>query len=421
MSKTVLSIDGKLFSINGKLTYSEIEGSKKEMHGLLMNMRNIQGIFDTQADRSRFNRYGKIFCPDNNTDEMINSLKQWYDRGIRAITVGMQGGGNCFTIPYKELNNNPYSFDGKTVSKEYLDRLDKVIRACDEIGMAVIVSFFYFANLDELDGARGIINVVKTMCTFLKEKQYSNIIIEIANEQNIDGFKGSPIIFEPQGMVALMDIAKAYAGDIPIGCSGGGAFVNEEICKASDVVLIHGNGQSRSALYNMIKKAMKFSKDKPIVINEDSPAVGQLKVCEELKVSWGYYNNMTKQEVPTYWEITKGEDEYFAWRMADMIGITQEDIPVENQYYLQGLEPHMHHNNTRFPRVASLYPETIDFVRFYLNGELFYVCYDENFSVNFDCNWLQGGVETKNGDVWEAEINLVNGEKIQLKETVQNI
>ncbi len=420
MSKTILTIDGELFKINGKLTYSEIEGTKPKMHGLLMNSRHIQGIFDTQKDAERFNRYGQTFDPQKNTDDMIKELPSWYAKGMRAITVGMQGGGNCFTIAGRDLYNNPYSPDGKTVNPDYLNRLDKVITACDEMGMIVIVSYFYSENLHELDGAQAIINVVKTMGTFLKEKGYTNVIIEIANEQNIRPFKTSPIIYEPQGMVALLDIAKDYSGNIPVGCSGGGGFASEEICKASDIILIHGNGESRTQLYNHIRRVRGYSPNKPVVINEDSQAIGQIKVCEELATSWGYYNNMTKQEVPTYWEITKGEDEYFAWRMADMIGIPQEEIPFSEQYYFQGLEPHMHHNGIRFPRVASLYPETIDFVRFYQNGDLYYVCYDESFTVNFNCNWRQGGVETKDGDVWEAEIVLVSGEIIKFKETVKN-
>ncbi|MFI3238305.1 MAG: hypothetical protein R3Y47_09825 [Lachnospiraceae bacterium] len=419
MGKTFLTIEGSKFKMNGKLVYEELEGAKKEMHGMLMNQRFIQGIFDSK-DRIQFERYGKSFNPDQNVKELIEALPEWYDKGLRAITVGMQGGGSCFTIPSKLLQNNPYSADGKYIDEAYLARLGRVIRACDEIGMVVIVSYFYCANLDELNGANAVIEIVKGMSTYLKEQGYTNVMIEIANEYSIKPFEQMPIIHEPQGMVALIRIAQECAGTIPVGSSGGGGQVNKEVCEASDVVIIHGNGESRTRLYNHIRETRSYSLDKPIIINEDSQAIGQLKVCEELQTSWGYYNNMTKQEPPTYWGITKGEDAFFAWRMADMIGITQDDIPLSDQYYFQGFEPHMHHKGMRYPRLAALYPESIDFVRFYQNGTLYYVCYDESFTVHFKSNWEQGGVMTQDGDVWKAEVVLRDGEVLVLEEIVKN-
>lgn len=420
MKKTVLSIKDDKFLINDRLTYTEIENSNPKTHGLLMNARFIQAIFDTTT-REKFNRYGKIFNPEKNTDELVENLKAWYNKGIRCITIGMQGGGSCFTVDGSQLNNNPYSPDGLTVDKNYLARLDKVLKACDELGMAVIVSYLYSGNVANLCGAQAVINVVKTMTTYIKNTGYKNIIIEIANEYDVFPQGKMDIIKNPQGMVSLINIAKEYSGGIPVGCSGGGGTINEEICKASDVVLLHSNGQSRSRFYNMIVLARKYSENKPVVFNEDSQAIGQLLVCEEMAISWGYYNNMTKQEPPTYWEITKGEDEFFAWRLADMIGIEQEPIPEDEMYYLQGLEDHMHCNNERFVRVASLYPEKIDYVKFYKNSELVYVCYEEPFSLYFNCNWLQHGIMTKNGDIFEAEIYLRNGSKKVLTKKVKNL
>ncbi len=420
MAMTKLSIDGTKFRINGDLIYSEIEQCNEKYHGMLMNSRMIQGIFDSE-NSDLFQRYNKTFDPDVNTDELIAALPAWYAKGLRAITVGMQGGGSCFTVRACDLKNNPYSADGLQVDEAYLARLDRLINACDEIGMIVIVSYFYSGNIDTLDGAQGIINAVETMSTYLKEKAYTNIIIEVTNEYNIPPFKPYPLIQTAQGMASLIHIAKKAAGGIPVGCSGGGGCVQEDVCKASDVVLVHGNGCSRSQLYNMVQRVRAFTPDKPIVFNEDSQAVGQLKVCEELAVSWGYYNNMTKQEPPTYWEITKGEDEFFAWRMADMLGIAQEEIAPEDQYYFQGFEPHMHCKGMRYPRVASLYPENIDFVRFYRDDVLQYVCYDESFAYDFKSNWLQGGVQTENGDCWKAEIVLRSGEIIEKTVTVENL
>jgi hypothetical protein len=55
---------------------------------------------------------------------------------------------------------------------------------------------------------------------------------------------------------------------------------------------------------------------KPIVFSEDSQARGHPGVAYKTGTSWGYYNNMTKQEPPTEWAVMQGDDTFFAHRMA---------------------------------------------------------------------------------------------------------
>ncbi len=408
---TKVEIKGEDFYINGKKTYSEIEGSQPKAHGLLMNARFIQGVFDDKAQPERFNRFGKEFNPDRNTDDLVKALPQWYKYGLRAFTVGFQGGGTCFTIKSQTIDNNPFGEDGRQLDLAYQQRMDKLIRAADRIGMGVIVSFFYPGQLRRIKDGRSVVNAVKTACRFLKEKGYTNVIIEVCNEMDVD--KAHTIIHKEEGMAVLIDIAREESGGMLVGCSGAGGSVFKEVAEASDIVLIHGNGLSRQQLYKMIQKTREYAPGKPIVCNEDSQAIGQLKVCYNEHVSWGYYNNMTKQEPPVDWGITKGEDQFFAYRMAEGIGINIPDIPMEEQYYLQGLEKAMTYENKRWLRVASLYPESIDYVEFYKNDELLYTSYDEPFSLNFYTNWLQGEIIWEDTDSWKAKIHLINGKIIE--------
>ena len=89
--KTKLSIQQDRFFINGSPVYSELKQVNPAYHGLLMNARMIQGVFDDKQDVKRFDRFGKLFSPEQNTDELIAALPQWYEKGLRAITVGFQG------------------------------------------------------------------------------------------------------------------------------------------------------------------------------------------------------------------------------------------------------------------------------------------------------------------------------------------
>ena len=119
--------------------------------------------------------------------------------------------------------------------------------------------------------------------------------------------------------------------------------------------------------------------NRPIVCNEDSPRFTQLKVALKTHTSWGYYNNHTKQEPPADWSITRGEDQFFAQRMAEGIGLKVPDIPLVDQFYLQGFEENNTTQNKRWIRLASLYPERIDYVEFFRNGQRFDIAFEEPY------------------------------------------
>lgn len=412
MLKTVLTIKNEDFYINNEKVYSNITGSDPSIHGLLMNARFIQGIFDDKEDVSRYNRFGKEFDAERNTDELIKELPRWYEFGLRAFTVGFQGGGPCFTIKNNTIHNNPFGEDGKKIDEAYDKRMDRLIKAADSIGMVVIVNFFYPGQIGRLKDGQAVIDAVKASCEFLKRGGYTNVIIDIVNEQNIQGARS--ITHTSEGIVSLINIARMIVPNIPIGCSLTGGKVDKQIATASDVILIHGNACSRHWLYKLIEKAREFSPGKPVLCNEDSQAIGNMGVAYRTHSSWGYYNNITKQEPPTDWSITKGEDEFFAYRMAQGIGIKLPEISFENQFYLQGFEEKMFFEGKRWIRLASLYPESIDYIEFYRNGELYYTCFDEPFTVSYTSNWSQKGTEISSEDKeWKAIIHLNNGSSIE--------
>jgi len=233
-------------------------------------------------------------------------------------------------------------------------------------------------------------------------------------EALVPPFQAHPLIYYPEGVATLIELAQQESGGLAVGCSGKGGSFNREIAEASDFILIHGNGCSRQRFYSMIHTIQGWDLNKPIVCNEDSQAIGQLEVAFKSGVSWGYYNNMTKQEPPADWSITPGEDTFFARRMAAGIGLPLSPLPEAEHYYLQGLEPHLTYGGQRWIRLASLYPETINYVDFYRNGRLFYTAYDEPFSVNYLSNWRQGGITVRPDDKeWQAVIHLRNGEVIE--------
>ena len=410
--KTNLSFFGRKILINQKPVYSEIPGCPEKYHGLLMNARMIQGVFDDRTDPRRFDRFGRTFDPDRNTDSLIAALPKWYEMGLRAITVGFQGGGPCFTMDSNTIDNNPFSPEGDRISSDYLDRMDRIVRAADEIGMAVIVSLFYAAQVRFFKEDRSIARAVRTACEWLRSQDYTNVIIEIANEMDISPFEAHPVIHDPEQMTGLIRLARECSGGMPVGCSGTGGYLNESVAAASDIILIHGNNQTRQGIWGLIQKAKAVSPPRPILINEDSQALTDMEIALREEVSWGYYNNMTKQEPPCDWGITEGEDRWFALRMAHALGIPVEFPVPEERFYLQGLEKDMEDNGKRWIRLAALFPAEVDHVEFLRNGVPVGMSYEDPFALgSVGINWFQPPFPDRivTGEVWTAIITMRDG------------
>jgi hypothetical protein len=424
----LIEAHGEQLLIDNRLIYSEIPGAPEKLHGLLMNARFVQGIFDDRADPTRFSRFGKIWDPEQNTDNLIRALPEWYSYGLRAITVGLQGGMPVFTIKNSTIDNNPFSDDGMRVDSKYLARLDRLVRAADSIGMVVIVSILYEGQSTRMRDGRTIRNAVSTVSRFLREQQYGNVIIEVANEHNVGEFRNHPIVHSGEGIASLIDLARRESGGMLTTASGGYskpiAFLSDvelqairEVSEASDVIMIHGNGLTRQGYYELIEFVRGFGLERPIICNEDSPCVSRLEVAADTRTSWGYYNNLTKQEPPTDWGITTGEDLFFARRVARTVGIHLEELPESEQIYFQGFESEIHDSGRRWLRVASEFPEKIDRVNFYSNKVHVYSAYDEPFMLHYRTTWIQDPVLVDmENDRWEAEIVLVSGKVVHLKQ-----
>jgi len=414
--KTKITINGNKFLINGKPVYSEIKNANPASLGLLWNQRVIQGVFDDKKDRTRFNLFRDgVFDPDKNTDNLIKALPEWHSYGLRAITVGFQGGGPVNCVDVREIENNPFGVDGASLDPAYASRMDKLIRAADETGIIVICNFLYWAHANRIRDGRAITEAVKTASRFLRDGKYTNVIIDVANEYDIGMFSPHPIVNTHEGMAQLIKIAREFSGGMITGCSGGGCSFGREVLEESDAAIVHGNGSSRGEYYDFILKVKNIAGNKPILCNEDSPCHTRMDIGLETYTSWGYYNNFTKQIPPADYSVTPGEDLFFARRMARAVGIPVKDLPFENRFYLQGFEEFTSFHGKRVVRLAAEYPETVERVCFYQNGEKIYVSYDEPFFCQRETTWLAAPVTSTPGEKWKAEVFLTDGKKIEIE------
>jgi Cellulase (glycosyl hydrolase family 5) len=326
--ETTISIEGSSFTINGELTYKNLN---KGALGLLMNSRMVNAVFedknpDTCPDG---------FDPEENTSAFISSMDQYKAKGILAFTINLQGG-----MPgYEGAINSAFTTDG-SLNPEYMNRVTRVIEAADKKGMVIIVGFFYQRQDQVLRDEDDVRKATENASAWLRDKGYTNVLVEIANEYRISGFDHS-IIKKEEGEVELMSLVRSIAPSLPVSTSGmGDARFHENLAENADFFLVHGNVSEPEDYPEKIRMLKNYGK--PVVFNEDwcfsddtrgiPDAVKKMKAAFSNGASWGNMNQKRNQTWPFVYKIGKpgdgknAEEDYLLYQaLAKMLGISNPD------------------------------------------------------------------------------------------------
>ncbi|MBN2325579.1 MAG: hypothetical protein JXR73_00395 [Candidatus Omnitrophica bacterium] len=281
-TQTTIAIQDGQWLLNGALTYP---GTPAQ--GLLMNVRMVNSTFE---DR---NKTG--WDPQENTRLFIQTIPDYAAQGVRAFTLNLQGG-----MPgYEGAVNSAFNPDG-SLRQDYMNRMKKVIEACNRFGCAVILGCFYQRQdqilRDEDAVRRALVNAVQ----WIQKQGFKNIVLEIANEFNHGGFDHA-VLKSPRGQVELIRLAQQTAPELLVSTSGlGDGKMPGSVAEAADFILIHFNGTPVDKIPERIGVLKKFGK--PIVCNEDDKIGEQAAQAMEASVhngaSWGYMNKEVNQYRP---------------------------------------------------------------------------------------------------------------------------
>jgi hypothetical protein len=283
---TRISLKDGRWLINDEVTY---RGAAAE--GLLLNVRMVNSTFE---DRNK-----PEFDPDANTAAFLKQIPDYHAHGVRAFTLCLQGG-----MPgYEGAVNSAFEPDG-SLREQYLERVARVIDACDEQRIAVILGCYYQRQdqilKDEDAVRRGVVNVVH----WIREHGYTNLALEIANEYPHGGFNHK-ILRSPDGEAELIRLAKSTWPELLVSTSGiGNGRLDPQVAQASDFLLIHFNGVPVKEISARIQALKKYNK--AIVCNEDDKKGETAARAVELSIhngaSWGLMLNDKNQYVPFEFE-----------------------------------------------------------------------------------------------------------------------
>jgi CubicO group peptidase (beta-lactamase class C family) len=293
---TSIQIVGTRWFLNGGVTYP---GAKAE--GLLMNVRMVNAVFE---DRNR-----PAFDPNSNTDEFIAQIPDYVAHGVRAFTLCLQGG-----MPgYEGAVNSAFNPDG-SLRDTYLQRVRRVIEACDRDGAAVILGCYYQRQdqvLKDEDAVRaGVVNVAR----WIADSGFTNVMLEIANEFGHGGFDHR-LLKTGDGIAELIRLAKQTSPALLVSASGlGHGQLPDSVAQASDFLLMHFNSTPVEDIPTRIAALRKFNK--PIVCNEDdkvgTEGAKAAEVCVASGASWGFMQVEVNQHYPFTFQGAADDPEVYA-------------------------------------------------------------------------------------------------------------
>jgi len=247
---TEVSLSGNQWFINGKLTNP---GSSAE--GLLMNVRMVNATFE--------DLHKTDFDAEANTTAFLAHLSEYAASGVNAFTFCLQGGNP----EYEGAINSAFNPDG-SLRSDYMRRVERVLRACDEQGVAVILTYYYQRQIKVLKDEAAIRAGVENATRWIVDHGFKNVLVEVANEHAHGGFKSTPVIQKPEGQASLLKLVKKIAPHLLVTASGySSGKVSPIVAEACDFLTPHWNLAKLEEIPERCEMLSRFGK--PLVCNED--------------------------------------------------------------------------------------------------------------------------------------------------------
>lgn len=335
-TNTTVTIVGEDFHLDGRPTCAGRVWRGHRIEGLLLNSRMVQATFD---DRNT-NTVARWAYPDTgrwdaerNTREFIAAMPDWRRHGLLAVTLNLQGGSPEGYSSAQPWENSAFNPDGSLRTNDFA-RLEKILDRADELGMVVILGYFYFGQDQRLTNEAAVVRATDHATRWLLERGWRNVLVEVNNETSASYHHE---ILKPARVDELMQRVQRQQVNgrrLLVSTSyRGGVLPGTNVAAVADFLLLHGNGMRQpAAVAELVRKTRALSaKPKPILFNEDDhydfdqPQNNFTAALSE-HASWGFFDYRRKgesfdegyQSVPVSWGISSERKRAFFRLLAEI-------------------------------------------------------------------------------------------------------
>jgi hypothetical protein len=269
-----------------------------------------------------------VWDPERNVREFIDALPVYRQHGVLAVTVNFQGGSPEGYSKDQPWLNSGFAADG-VLKPAYADRMRRILDRLNELGMVAILGLFYFGQDEQLRDEAAVVKAVENAVQWVLENGYEHALLEVNNECNVTRYEHE--ILTPPRVHELIELAKGISKNgrrLLVGTSYGGNFVPlENVVRASDFLLMHGNGVSDpNRIAEMVDQARTVPgyRPMPILFNEDDhfmfdQPMNNFVAAVSRFASWGFFDPGESnycdgyQSPPVNWGLsTDRKREFFA-------------------------------------------------------------------------------------------------------------
>lgn len=337
---TKVSIQGEDFHINGQPTYPGRYWQGKRIEGLLLNSRMVQAVFDdlnpetvarwAYADTQKWDA-------ERNVREFIAAMPSWRAHGLLAVTVNFQGGSPEGYSKVQTWQTGAFESDG-TLRPAFEERMRRVLDVADQLGMVIILGYFYFGQDQNLADEAAVIRATDQATQWVLAGGWQNVLIEVNNECDVKAYDHD--ILRPARVHELIDRIKGTTKNgrrLLVSTSYGGRSIPQEnVVKSADFLLVHGNGvKDPAVITQMIQKTRQVPgyRPMPILFNEDDheqfdQPVNNFAAALAEHVSWGWFDYRRSgesmqdgyQSPPVEWGIHSPRKRAFFQYLAEITG-----------------------------------------------------------------------------------------------------
>ncbi len=340
--RTHVGIDGDRFTINGAFPYAGRSHEGTAIDGRLFNARFVHACFDDENPETVENwAYPDTgtWDPDRNVAEFLAAMPTYYEHGLRAIATNLQCGSPEGYSKAQPWHVSAFRPDG-SLKPAWMARVERVLDRADALGMVVFLGLFYFGQDHRLEDEAAVTTAVDNAIEWLLDREYTNVVIEVANECNINYDHD---IIDVERIPELIERVAAMERDgfrYPVGVSmSGGAIPPDPVIAASDVIFLHGNGvEDPDRIREMVATVRESPAydDQPIAFNEDDHfrfgSECNMLAAIESGASWGYFDPGKNdywhgyQSPPVRWDPNTARKRAFFGYLAGVTG--PEDAPT---------------------------------------------------------------------------------------------
>ena len=209
---TVVSIANGGFSINGTPTYPGRSWKGYRIEGRLFNSRMANAIADDEnpSTRGAWTYADGDWDAERNTREFVAALPAYRAHGLLAVCLNISGGSPQGYSWYQPWQICGFTAEG-TIKPAWAARLETVIKACDQLGMVVVLGLFYGKQSGTFKDEAAVKAAVTNTVDWLLEKKTTNVLIEIGNEVDLPNVWAHPII-AAERCHELIELAQKRSG-----------------------------------------------------------------------------------------------------------------------------------------------------------------------------------------------------------------